>query len=1472
MKRTLFLLFILFSVSLYIAADTHKADLHIIVEHYSVDQGLPNNIVNCSIKGKDGFMWFGTWYGLCSFDGAKFKAYNNRDGFYPDIPPRKIEKVVEDKNGFLWIKTIDRKLYVFDKHQERYHAVYDDVKDYSGNTQIIKIENTPEGDVLLLTKDKNLLRACTTENGEIKIQLLHDSSAEINIYDVKLKHNVFAETAGYINWIGMDFKIFSCPKGKELLNKPADFILRKLALSSSDSFTYAYNSADLIWLGNKKGELYHVNPQTGTVNKYTLPGITHPIRNILVTTSGIAYICVETQGVYEYNLGYKQLQKISVDLDTFQEINSFVDKYEKIWFVEDDHTLFYYDPLNKSCRRYPFITGVSIIPFETLDAGEQGLFFLTLSGEVLMFDRETLEMIRINQLKPFSDVQPNQLFFDLQLDEEGILWLSSTSTGVYKIYFPKKQFRLFKPQAFSTHSVTNEQIHGVRALFQAKNGDIWIGSRWADLYRFNSYGQFKQLFSAATTFVGNVYHIMEDHAGNLWLSTKGNGLVKAEPDILFPSAFRFVRYTNDINTRSSLSGNDAYFTYQDSKGRIWVGLFGGGLNLVWNEGSEITFKNKYNGFKQYPSYGLYMEVRNITEDHNGRIWVGTTDGLMSFDGNFNLPEEIVFETYRDEKASSNIADNDIYALYKDAGSQIWVSVFGGGLNKLIKYDSITHKPIFKTYGMREGLNTDVIVSIVEDDKQNLWLATESGLSRFNKETGRFRNYDKYDGFQGLAMEEGSAMRTQNGELWLGCREGVLTFNPEKLEVSDNEYKTYIVDFKISNKDLRTFKDKPVITESIKYTDALTLDYDQSMFTLEFAALNYANQNRVSYRYILEGYEKEWHDNGKNRIASYTNVPPGRYTFRVQSLDEANPDLLSARTLGITILPPWWKSGWAYGIYILSGIAFLVVAVRLIFLMMKMKNDVYIEQKLSELKIRFFTNISHELRTPLTLIKGPIQELKEKEKLSSKGLQYVDLMEKNTDQMLHLVNQILDFRKIQNGKMRLHVSLVNLNAVLKSFHEEFHVLAEENEINYSFYLPDEPIMLWADKERLEIVVRNIISNAFKFTPSGGSIFVSTGITDDDKKCFIRVEDSGIGIAQHKLTEIFERFSQAENIRVSHYQGTGIGLALSKEIVLLHHGTITVESQQQKGATFHIELLLGKEHYKPAEVDFYVSDNETIDELSQSSKKTKKEDRMEAEHADSSLPSLLVVEDNRDLINLIKLQLEDKFNIYTAGNGVEGLKKVHLYHPDLVVADQMMPEMDGIEMLRHIRNDFQISHIPVIILTAKNDDEAKTNAITVGANAYITKPFNKEYLVARIEQLLKERKLFCERVWHQEEHQEIDNYEQYLVKKDVQLLDKIHKVIEENMDNCEFNIDAIATNIGLSRSAFFKKLKSLTGLAPVDLVKEIRLNKSVELIKNTDLSISEIAYAVGFKDSGYYSKCFRKKYNQTPREYMSEWRKS
>jgi len=1440
---------------------------NMIVQNYTTENGLLHNTVFYSLKDADGFMWFGTWYGLTSFDGVKFKSYNNRDDYNTDIPPLKLQLIVEAKDGNLWIKTIDHKLYLFDKRNELFYDVFNVIKKkYSVSPKIIKIQKTEKGDLLLLTKNKDLLKAVSKGNGSLDVSLLYDSQSK---REHKLTNNLLIEDSTYINWIGLDFKIISCQKGNILKSKPWNYVLRKIGLDASREFTCAYTLGRILWLGDSFGDIYKVDFINGNVSKRSLIKGSE-IQNMVSNNGKNLYISIRNKGIFEYDDRTGGLIKVISLSGNDVVTNSYFDSYDKIWFEINQTSLVYYDPFNKFVKKYVLPSGNVNKTLKYQDGKDQGMFFLTTSGDVTWFDRTTASMELLNNQPELTLNGNKKIFFDLLLDKDNILWLSSTTNGLFKIIFPKQQFNLFHLP--STNPASTDIA--IKTMNQTRNGDIWVANRQGEVYQLDRNRKVKHIFSKKSDFIGNVYHIMEDRKGNIWFSTKGNGLVKAELNSKSPTGYSLTRYVYDEKNPQSISGNDIYYTFEDSSNRIWIGLFGGGLNLLTIEKGKTSFKSKFNSFEHYPKYGLYMEIRNITEDKNGRIWVGTSDGLISFDSHFKNPNQIDFEIYRSDTSASNIADNDIYVLFKDASSQIWISVFGGGLNKLESYDKATKHPVFKSYSLKEGLSANVIVSIIEDNDNALWLVSENGLARFDKAKETCRNFDRYDGFQSVQMEQESALKCQSGDLWFGSRMGILSFNPQKIETYNSDYKTFIVDFLLSNHELKSLKGNSIAKESIRYARSITLDHNQSTFVIEFAALNFYNQNRVSYKYILEGFEEEWHFNGKNRIASYPNIPPGKYHFIVQTIDEANPSLRSERILEIIILPPWWQTWWAYTIYFILTLILVYYLIRGVLFYIKMRNDIYVEQRVSELKIKFFTNISHELRTPLTLIMGPIQELKQKQQLTEKGLQYVSMIEKNASQMLQLVNQILDFRKIQNGKMILHVSQLNLNDLVDSFHKEFSIMSEEKEISFTFHFFDDDIFIWGDKEKLEIVIRNILSNAFKFTQKGGSILVTSGLTDDGLRCFVKVEDTGIGIPQNKIAEIFERFFQGENSKNTYYPGTGIGLALSKEIVNLHHGSISAESKPEIGTVFTVELILGKDHYNPSEVNFY--ENDTVNEISEGEVEAESDDILLKETTENknALPTLLVVEDNKDLCNLLKMQLEDRYKVYIAGNGVEGLKKVNLYHPDIVVTDQMMPEMTGTEMLQHIRNDFQISHIPVIILTAKNDDEDKIKAISMGANAYITKPFNKEYLIARIEQLLSDRKVFRDKIWKQEKTEipeNNDSYENYLMKKDIQFLDKIHEVIEENIDNSDFNIDTIADNIGLSRSAFFKKLKSLTGLAPVDTIKEIRLTKSIELLKNTDMTISEVAFAVGFKESGYYGKCFRKKYDQTPTEYISKYRK-
>lgn len=1458
---------ILFVIGIFIVMTLSASVTNMLVEHYTIEQGLPNNVVSCTLKDRDGFIWFGTWYGLCRFDGQKFYTYNRQQNSEDELPPRKIQHVVEDCHENLWVKTIDHKLYVFNKHTETFHAVYDDMKNYSDNIQVVKMHTNADGDVLLLTLDRNLLLAETDIDGNVIIRVLYDSKIKSKENAYRLSHNVLQETEDYLCWIGIDDKITVVRKKGMWAADSEKKITDKLQLSGNRFYTCIYEDGNRLWLGDNTGVFLCVDSQTGAVDRFVLPELKGSIQNMLVVDECV-YVSLKEQGTFIFDLNNRQLKKVKLPFTESEIVESFVDRWGMVWFHEKDRALVSYNSQTGKSERYVYQKGTKV-GYGTLyveDMDEQGLFFLSPYGEAFHYDHKQNKMIPLKSYKQmYADDTSGHSFLHLYKDKEGILWLTSSDNGVYRIDFPEQQFELTdKPAVDCTDK---GMIYGVRALCQTKNGDIWVSSRKPELYRYDRNGNLLFVYGTEGERLGVVYHMMEDKDGNLWLSTKGDGLVKAVPDAQVPKGYRFIHYTHDASDLYSLNGQNVYYTFQDSKGRIWAGSFDGGLNLLEEKNGKVRFHHRNNSFKTYPSYGLFAEVRNIQEDKDGRIWVGTTDGLMSFDINFSSPDGIEFVTYQSDN-KVGLSNSDVYVLYKDKEQQMWACFFGGGVHKLVRANHDKHSLEFESYRTDEGLHDDVVVSVMEDNGNCLWLVSENGIASLDKTTGRIRNFDEYDGFPDVSAEEGVILKTEEGHLWIGCRQGILLFNPQKLLPNKRNYNTFIVDCQINNVNYRHMPDTAISKKNITYSEGLVLEYDQSMFTIEYAALNYTNPKRVSYRYILEGYENEWHDNGKNRIAAYTNVPSGEYVFKVQAFDESNPALDSVRELNVKILPPWWATRTAYIVYTLLIVVLTALIIRMALFMMRMRNDVYIGQRISELKIKFFTNISHELRTPLTLIQGPIQELKEKENLSDKGKQYVDLMERNLTQMLQLVNQILDFRKIQNGKMRLHISRFNLNEMLQGFRNEFQILAQEKNISFHIEETDVQIKVWADSDKLLIVIRNLLSNAFKFTPNGESIFVKASVSPDRSRCYIHVKDTGVGIPQSQLSEIFERFSQAENVKAAaYYQGTGIGLALSKEIMNLHHGEIYAESPEDKGACFVVELLMGKEHYKESEVDFYVSEDGLSDDNVQ-------EEMNDSESIiDSSLPSVLIVDDNKDLCNMLRLQLEDTYNIYMANDGEEGLKKVSLYHPDVVVTDQMMPNMDGLEMLQHIRKDFQISHIPVIILTAKSNEEARTMAISKGANAYITKPFSKDYLMARIEQLLNERKIFREHVWQIEKQPEVakDEYGQYLVTKDIQFIEKIHQIVEDNLENMNFNIDTIAVKLGLSRSAFFKKLKGLTGFAPVDLVKEIRLNKAVELMKTTEKSITEIAFAVGFRDAGYFGKCFRKKYNQTPREYISECRK-
>lgn len=750
----LFLTILIASLSQAYAQST----VAVISEHYTTHEGLPSNNVMCALKDRDGFLWFGTWYGLCRFDGDRFTTYNKSVNPKSDIPPRKVESLVEDAQGRLWLKTVDWKLYVFDRVTERFHAVYDELKKYTKNLQVIKIQRTDEGRILLLTKDKTLLMAHTNEQGGISIVKLFDGKGQTDPQTLQLYRDVRTTAHGYAVYIGSDYRIMAV-KGTL---KALDAAMEKEAA---------------------------ITRQTAITQQKAM-------------AAGI-------------------------------------EKYSQLY-----------------------------------------------------------------------------------LDYDSLLWVTTSNQGVYCISTPRRQFSILPlPDSDQT---------GVRSICQLRNGTIIVGSRSRNVYLYDRDGQLRQTWSYAQYGVGAVYHVLEDSIGRLWLSTKGDGLVLATPDASQSAGYRFQHYTHQKENARSISGNNVYMTYIDSQQHVWVCTLDGGLNLVNEQKDSLTFYNKQNSFKHYPSYGLYSETRNMVEDTDGRLWVGTIDGLMSFDSHFKHPNDIIFKTYHNVP-DATFANNDIFTLYRDQKKQIWVGAFGGGLQRL------EGGPL----GAREGLRNDVIYSITEDLHGHLWFATEAGLSLYNQETGRIRNFDQYDGLPNVEMEETAATCCSDGRLWVGSKQGILIFSPEQLQTSMAHYRTFILEVIANN--------QPYIgPTALPYAHEIVLDHDQNAFTIEFAALNYQNHGSVNYRYRLEGFDRDWRYSGQHRVGSYNEVPPGTYTFIVEAIDDANPTMHSSAQLTVRILPPWWATWWSYLVYSLIAALIAWLVIRTVLQMNRMRNEVYISQRLAKL--------------------------------------------------------------------------------------------------------------------------------------------------------------------------------------------------------------------------------------------------------------------------------------------------------------------------------------------------------------------------------------------------------------------------------------------------------------------------------------------------------------------------------------------
>ena len=821
-------------------------------------------------------------------------------------------------------------------------------------------------------------------------------------------------------------------------------------------------------------------------------------------------------------------------------------------------------------------------------------------------------------------------------------------------------------------------------------------------------------------------------------------------------------------------------------------------------------------------------------------------------------------------------------VYTDSRNTTYILTFTGGINKVLSENLLSEHIEFKPYTTKDGLPSDLVQSMIEDKEGSLWVISENALTRFNPEKETFEYYDKKYMQQELYFTEAAPV-LENNQLLLGTDIGILKISPEHLQKSNYAPPIVFTGFKIQG----TSQDL-----DINDLEELRLKPSERNVTFQFAALDYVAPESISYAYRLKGLEEKWNEVDNSRSASYINLPPGEYELQIRSTNSDGVWMEKARILPITVLPTFWETYWAWILYVVLFVLSTATIVYIILYIYRLRHQINIEQQLANIKLRFFTDISHELRTPLTLIASPVTEVLEHETLTANARKHLTLVHKNTERMLHLVNQILDFRKIENKKMKVLLEKTDVLSLLQKVMDNFRLIAEEKNINYQLETNQEAIETWIDQDKFEKIIFNLLSNAFKYTPANKSITVIANV--ESSRLIVSIKDEGIGIDLQKQQTLFQRFETLVKFNILQ-PSSGIGLSLVKELIELHCGNIEVKSQPGVGSEFTVILPMNQKVYEGREnTEFILNDGNSVPaekkneirpmvEIASMADITPSETAKEPNQISNEEDpvSILIVEDNVELRNFLSDILSESYRVLTATNGQEGLDQAREYIPDLIISDIMMPAMDGLDMVKNIKENREICHIPIILLSAKSSLDDRISGLEQGIDDYITKPFSATYLKIRIKSLLHQRKELQEIYWKAWSEKLNNTQETTLEEKltpsqpqiisyDEQFMQQVMQVMEEQMENSELTVDEFAQLLNLGRSVFYQKLKSIIGLSPVDFIREIRIKRAVQLIDSGEYNFSQVAYMTGFNDPKYFGKCFKRQMGMTPSEYKENKR--
>lgn len=997
-----------------------------------------------------------------------------------------------------------------------------------------------------------------------------------------------------------------------------------------------------------------------------------------------------------------------------------------------------------------------------------------------------------------SPIASNYLLGIIADRHDGV-WVSSEYGGVSHIQVMDKGVERIYPNGEGNMDFSNV----VRMVKKMNDGTVMVGTRAGSLYHYSA--DMSQVLGKSH-FDSNVYGIVQMPNGETWIGTRGKGIYGAKG--------------LDFKDRN------VFCMASDAKHRMWIGTFGKGLSLVMPRKDGYEVKTFF-----ADSVGL-NEVRCMVIDKHGVLWCGTSGGLI------RIPtDEFVKDASR---YNAYVRDYEIRDVLVDRQGRLWLSASGDGLVQVEPGEGEA-EPKFHVFNTSNGLVNNLVQSVVDTPDGNLWISTQQGVTAWNARKKSFENYMFSRNPMGNVYNENSAVCLDDGRVVLGGNYGLTIIQPSHLS-----HVSGLTD---------------VVFTSYPYSDEITLTYEQRSPNIHFSTLDYSDVRNVKYTYRLEGFDQAWSKPSSTPWAAYQKLPAGKYVLHVKACT-SDGTWGKESTLVIRVKPPFYLTSWAIMIYVLLVLGVIILVVKFVHDKNVLRNRIRLEQELTRYKLVFFTNIAHEFRTPLTLMQGSL----EKEKRIMKANRWqtelektIRVMDKSVQRMLRLIDQLLEFRKMQAGKLKLSLQETDAVMFVKGICRMFDDAAESKEIAYSFESSEPSRAMFLDQQMIDKVVFNLLSNAFKYTPAKGSISVSLSFTD---VMTIRVADTGVGIPQEKRAQLFSRFMQ------SSYTGEsfGIGLHLTHELVRTHHGEIAYQENEGGGSVFVVTIPLQKDSYEAS--DFLVKDSPIL-----KAELAKERDEQEEKTTDAvpSAPSaplnrrtILLIEDDNDVREFLLSELKSCFDLKVASDGKAGIAMAKELDVDLIVSDVMMPGMNGFELTKRLKNSFETSHIPIILLTALSTDENVLEGTESGADAYITKPFSPQLLMARILQLLNQREILRQKFG--KEPQEIRSA-MLSNEQDSLFVKRLDSIVYSRLGEQDLSVDKVAGLLHLGRTIFYKKVRGTTGYTPNEYIRVIRLRKAAELLKEGEKNVSEVAYAVGFDNPYYFSKCFKEQFGMPPSQYRS-----